>query len=293
MNEFVSKEEIRNARKADIFGFLLSNHPNKVRKLGHFLQLKDYDSVMLQNGYAGFFRNSTGESGNPIDLLVRYFGYSFTDAVKALNGHVLINDHIDSDDPVGLQPKYIGRTLPASAEPPYKRVYAYLTNTRGISGDTVNALISARLIYQDIMGNVVFVNRPRNYCEIRGTYSNVKFHQIIKTDDSAPLWWFKVGKGAPVLFICESSIDAISLYELKRLKGTLNPGSVFCSVGGAGKQTTISRLEKQKPRCLVLAVDNDDAGEECRHRNPGLPFLLPSLKDWNEDLRRHKAGKST
>ncbi|MBQ1347910.1 MAG: toprim domain-containing protein [Aeriscardovia sp.] len=287
----MSKEEIRNARKADLYGFILSNHPTMVNKLGRFLQLKNYDSVFVKKGFSGFIRNSTGESGNPVDFLVKYLGYSFTDAIKALNDNVCR----DCDIPQVASKSTTednNKSLPIRADQPYSRVIAYLTSTRKISGDTIFNLIKSGLIYQDIKGNAVFINRLRNYCEIRGTYSHIKYHQILKTDDSAPCWYFTVGQGVPKFFICESSIDAISLYELQKLQGTLCPGHVFCSIGGAGKQNTISLLEKQRPGSLVLAVDNDSAGEECRHRNPRLPFLLPLLKDWNEDLIRYKEHNS-
>jgi len=288
MKEFVGKDEIRSARKADIYGFLLSHHHSEVQKVGQYLQLRRHDSLFVKKGFPGFFRFSTEESGNPIDLLVDYFGYSFTDAVRALNGSTAPSGEYVSYAPTDLPVKVVANALPACGQPPYKRAYAYLTITRGISGDTINALISRGLIYQDVRGNVVFINRLQNYCEIRGSCSHVKYHQILKIDDSSPFWSFTVGKGTPTFFICESSIDAISLYELQKQQASLRPGSVFCSIGGAGKQRTISRLEEQKPGSLVLAVDNDTAGEECRRRNPDLPFLLPSLKDWNEDLIHHK-----
>lgn len=34
---------------------------------------------------------------------------------------------------------------------------------------------------------------------------------------------------------------------------------------------------------VVPAVDNDDAGELCRQRNPDCHAFVPTLKDWNAD----------
>ena len=37
---------------------------------------------------------------------------------------------------------------------------------------------------------------------------------------------------------------------------------------------------------VVLAVDNDAAGQGCRDRNPMLESIIPKNKDWNDDLKR-------
>ena len=58
--------------------------------------------------------------------------------------------------------------------------------------------------------------------------------------------------------------------------------SVYISIGGAGNHRTINRIKKRIR--TVLAVDNDEAGESCRRRHPELEHIIPSLKDWNEDL---------
>ena len=58
----------------------------------------------------------------------------------------------------------------------------------------------------------------------------------------------------------------------------------YFSIAGAAKQPAIDRLKNSKLE-LTLAVDNDDAGQKCRDRNPGLACILPEKKDWNEDLQ--------
>ena len=48
------------------------------------------------------------------------------------------------------------------------------------------------------------------------------------------------------------------------------------------KQPAIDRLKRHTR--VILAVDNDDAGSECRKRNAELESIIPNHKDWNEDL---------
>ena len=84
--------------------------------------------------------------------------------------------------------------------------------------------------------------------------------------------------------MCEAAIDAISLYELHRIEGK-EIGRWYISIGGAGKQGSIDWLkDKFKKAKFILAVDSDEAGESCRNRNPDLQSIIPSNKDWNEDL---------
>ena len=48
------------------------------------------------------------------------------------------------------------------------------------------------------------------------------------------------------------------------------------------KQPAIDRLKRHTR--VILAVDNDEAGSECRKRNSELESIIPNHKDWNEDL---------
>ena len=61
--------------------------------------------------------------------------------------------------------------------------------------------------------------------------------------------------------------------------------AIYVSLGGDADQQTIDRLKRQPAGYkIILAVDNDAAGEACRVRNNDLDYILPESKDWNEDL---------
>jgi len=85
-------------------------------------------------------------------------------------------------------------------------------------------------------------------------------------------------------------MDAISLYELHRIKE--EPiGVMYVSIGGAGKLGAIDNLKTEwclTDNSIIIAVDNDEAGEECRNKNPNIRFIIPENKDWNEDLMKMK-----
>lgn len=56
----------------------------------------------------------------------------------------------------------------------------------------------------------------------------------------------------------------------------------YVSIGGVVKQDTIDRLTGMYN--VIIAVDNDEAGDRCRECNKDCDSILPIRKDWNEDL---------
>jgi len=274
----LSVEVKQQARHADLYDFLMRVHPMDVVREGNCLRLKNKPGVVLKRNYCGFNDYINNTTGNSVDLLTGYLGYSFCEAVEALSGQriaITVQASIQTEQPHNMD-------LPLSSSPPFTRVYAYLTKSRGVSARTVQRIIDAGLLYQDAEhGNAVFVSRERDYCEIRGTLTYGKPFHGCKKAKSDNYWSFGRPTGEhPTAYICEAAIDAMSLYEILRAKGPLN--AVFCSIGGVGNQKTIDRIAARY--AAILAVDNDDAGAKCRERNPGIPFILPSSKDWNQDL---------
>lgn len=274
----MTREQIRLARAACLSDYLLRAHPADVRNVGGSLCLRGNRSLYIRKGFPGYHDFANGEHGNSIDFLVRHMGYSFPDAVTAL---------VPAPAPFRRPPAPVpasaaGRpTLPERADPPFKKVTDYLT-WRGIPEDMVRYLIGEGLLYQDApYGNAVFVSPEGDYCEIRGT-GDRPFHGCRKALPDR-FWYLLTGPHPTTAYVCEAAIDAVSLMLLHRARqGTAQ--AAYISIGGVANQKTIDRLKKRIR--VVLAVDNDRAGEECRRRNPELPALLPSAKDWNEVLRR-------
>ena len=80
----VGENQKKAARVADLYGYLLQYHPNTVKSAGqNRLQHIEHDSLIITKGL-GYVHNSKGETGNSIDYLMRYLGYSFQRAVAAL-----------------------------------------------------------------------------------------------------------------------------------------------------------------------------------------------------------------
>lgn len=84
MSNFVSKEQYQQACHVDLSEWLLSHHPEEVTvKYGSVLLISD-DHISVKLGFHGFHNFKTGESGNNIDYLTHFLGYTYPEAVLAL-----------------------------------------------------------------------------------------------------------------------------------------------------------------------------------------------------------------
>ena len=283
----VTKETIRLARKANLYQFLVENHDDKLIHEGMYVRLKDHPSICIKMNHSGYSRfSNASEHGNGIDLLTSYFGYEKLDAIKALTGEtVSACRNTNSIYHVPEQSSLLD--FPKPAPPPYSRVFAYLTKCRGLSCDTVSALMKAKLLYQEVTHmNAVFMNREQDYCEIHSSISFGKSFHSCRRANPATYWSFRVGRAQHVTraYICEGAIDAISLYELLRRAKTLLPGTMYCSIGGVSNQKAIDAIALGEYE-VYIAVDNDTAGAACRNRNSNFSSIIPQEKDWNDDLQ--------
>lgn len=281
MTNNVSKEQIQTARHTDLYAFLLKNHVHSFTREGNSLRPKNNHSISIRQGYCGYKDFSTDETGNSIEFLVHHMGYTFVSAVQALAGESSADNLIDRQQNIA---KTIPPSFPTPLDGMYKNLYAFLTN-RGIPKETIQMLIQQNILYQEkSKNNIVFINPEKDFAELRGTYTYGKpFHGIVPGSRHDGFWWFRTSKTASLGYLCEAAIDAISLHELHKIRGENEP-AYYISIAGAAKQSAINRL-KSSNLTILLAVDNDEAGQLCRSRNPDLEYILPINKDWNEDLQ--------
>ena len=193
---YVTRDQIRLARKADLAGFLLQRHPDLFRSSGSSLYMKYRDSLYIRKGFPGYTDFSSGRHGNPIDFLTGFLGYSFVDAVSALTGGPSCGRTSRIPRQEDAPPSPI--VLPASAKKPYRMVYAYLLG-RGIPAGMIRLLEERGLLYQDRdHGNAVFVNPERDCCELPGLTG------------SGTLWALKKNPGPPTCVRARSMLSACS-----------------------------------------------------------------------------------
>lgn len=270
----VCKTQIQKARVADLYSYLLQYHPDTVTNAGfNRIKNKYHDSLVITRN-KGYCHNSTQETGNGIDYLTKHLGYSFQRAVICLAKH-------DGSQPIELHNTSIVRPTPLKGA--YTQAFAYLKN-RGISDNVIQALIKDRLIYQeDKNNNICFA--ADDFIEIHGSLSDKPYKSIATGSAIDGYWVFGAGDKATTTYVCESSIDALSLYCLQAMEGKVSPSN-YCSMAGL-KQTALERI-KRECKNVCIAVDNDDAGNTFAEANTDLARIIPIRKDWNDDLRVSK-----
>lgn len=299
----VSKDDIRAARRADLYGFLLRMHSQDVVREGDSLRLRSDHSVSVKRGYAGYTDFATDETGNAVDLLTRYLDYDLVGAVRALIGSGAAaapsgQTQRPAPTPAPAPPVF---QLPPAA-PSYRQLFAYLTQTRCIPAPVVQKLIDERIVYQEAQhNNIIFVSPQRDFAEVRGTNSfAAPFRGILPGSNvRTGFWWFKTGalsSHAEDVYICESAIDAISLYTLHRYqraariaavdhpspdsltgyssrehqdaareqaqRASQSESNLYVSISGVGNVHKCVYIRQHMPHSRIfLCFDSDDAGE--------------------------------
>lgn len=84
MSRNFTSKQIANARRKELYHFLLCNHASSIKRCGSTVVLKDQKYIKVRKGYSGFIDYMSGERGNSIDFLMRYMDYTFEEAVIAL-----------------------------------------------------------------------------------------------------------------------------------------------------------------------------------------------------------------
>ena len=294
----VGDDQIQAARQADLYGFVLKFHPDTVKKADrNRLQSIEHSSLIITQG-KGFIHNAAGKKGNAVTYLVDYLGYRFQDAVRALCAFSY-GQRFCAEESTYCAPKAAQSVKKEAFIPPRKidgrfsRTFAYLTNTRKIDAKIIQDLIDKEMLYETKLGdkyNAVFISKHCDYAELEGTLSYARFKGTAKNSDEDGYWLYVPSdiENADIekIYICESAIDAISLYQLQR---TDNEETAFCgflSNGGAKKDAAIKRARADFQQAeFIVATDDDEAGNNFALRHKDLKRIKPMyFVDWNEKL---------
>lgn len=81
-----TKEQIQQARQADLFAYLQANEPGVLKKDGRNYRHREHDSLVYVTAKNFWYWNSRGKSITALDYLMEIRGYSFAEAVSRLIG---------------------------------------------------------------------------------------------------------------------------------------------------------------------------------------------------------------
>lgn len=278
-----TQEQKEQAAATNLAAFLQSRG-EKLISSGREKRLTSNHSVTIRGGE--WYDHAEQHGGNAISFLQRYYNMSFSEAVQTL-----IGGDFKPAEIVPPTPKPFA--LP-EAHSDMRRVFAYLTKTRGIDNRIVSAFAREKLIYEDAKyHNAVFVGRDESgkpvHAHARSTNSKGKTFRI-NVEGSDPRYSFHhIGTNGSLL-VFEAPIDLLSHISLYPQSWQENSYVACC---GTSIQPVLKTLE-QMPQAdtVLLCLDNDEAGQKANQRMSeqleaeGLTVMtqIPKMKDWNDDL---------
>lgn len=300
-------EQLSTARTVNLAEFLVNTYPNEYRRVGGYVYAVNEDtnkiitSMPLRWGFGGFHDFSNDKSGNAVEFLMEYHDLRFYDAVTKLLQYSNDADETQEHEPLNFNNLYeLGDDeteeftsrdfeIPEPYSKGNKHLFAHMTKTRCIDAKLVQWLIDCKLLYETLVStpdraffNMVFINKDRTRIEIKETHSTEKYKRTkrLKVSD-----FWSMGSGDKI-YVCESALDAVSLYDLKREQ------AIYASMSTCLNYHILNRLI-QTGKQICIAVDNDPAGEKVRNKlqGCGFDFIIPKNKDWTDDLIERESGR--
>lgn len=259
-SSYVTKDEIKQARQANIAQYLLSKGIQLI-KVGRRYKSKDHDSLVFTDN--AYYWNSRQESGNALDYVTKYLNMDFSTAVKELsksNKTSSISDEKDfTINDIELNPNL-------------QRAIAYLNKSRGIDYKIIQDLVKNKMLFQSkVNSNIVFPIRDENNnivgAELNGTLSERRYKGI--AENSLYGYGFNVrtseNKSLKYYFFYESTIDLLSYINIQHSEGKLKAfkNCLFVSMGGLKINIVHHMLKAFKSDfepSVFLCVDKDQAG---------------------------------
>ena len=263
---------------------LLQSCGEKLISSGREKRLAKNHSITIRG--SEWYDHAEQRGGNAISFLQNYYNMSFPEAVQTLLGG-------DFRPTESLHKEAKPVALP-EANSDMRRVFAYLSKTRGIDSKVISAFAHEKLLYEDAKyHNAVFVGIDEGgvarHAHVRSTNSKGKTFRI-NVEGSDPRYSFHhIGTNGS-LFVFEAPIDLLSHISLYPQNWQENSYVACC---GTSIQPVLKTLE-QMPQAdtVLLCLDNDEAGQKANRRMAGqlkvegltVMTQIPKMKDWNDDL---------
>ena len=174
-----------------------------------------------------------------------------------------------------------------------RRAFAYLTKTRGVDKDVLQAFADRNMIYESAdYHNAVFIGYDRNgiprHAHKRGTGQTSTYRGNV--DSCVPEYSFHWHGNSDKLYLFEAPIDMLSFISMHKDRWKTHSYAAACCISSR----VLHQMMKDNPNIkeVYLCLDNDSAGQIGNTRiseelqKLGIPheILVPIHKDWNEDL---------
>ncbi len=285
-----TEEQKQKARQTDLVSFL-QLQGETIKHSGSEYQWKDgYRKVTIRGNL--WYHQYEQVGGDAVDFVRRFYDMSYPEAVQFLlgSGSVVLATPIERERAEFVLPTP-NRTR--------RQAYNYLTKTRGIDESIVNTFVREKMIYESAKHhNVVFVGYDKDgisrHAHKRGVFGKYRGNAA----GSLPEYSFHWNGNSEKLYLFEAPIDMLSFLSLHNDHWQEHSYAAACGVSSL----VMHQMIKENPniRKVYLCHDNDEGGEKAVQRisaelkEKGIAYerLIPTFKDWNEDLVHIKEEES-
>ncbi|MDD6989827.1 DUF3991 and toprim domain-containing protein [Ruminococcus sp.] len=287
-----TKEQREQARRTDLADFLISQG-EKVKKSGSEYEWLDGLQKVTIRGHL-WYHQYEQKGGDAVDFVRRFYNKDYAEAVEMLlnncGGQIITSPPIEKE--------YKPFELPQRNDR-ISRVFSYLLLTRGIDKDVLFEFVRKKMIYESAdYHNAVFVGydssgKPR-HAHKRGTVTSNSYKGNVA--GSQPEFSFHWHGTSDRIYLFEAPIDMLSFISMHKENWQEHSYAASCSVS----DRVLFQCLKDNPNIknVFLCFDNDEAGQTANKRiadklnsmNIQNKILIPTHKDWNEDLKFVEEG---
>lgn len=300
-HKIYTPEQKERAKNTDLVSFLNDYKGWDFKKAGHYFQCLQHNSLIVYADRKGFVWNSRNISGgDTIDFLRKVEGKSYPEAIEVIIGEAAAV----VCKPAPVYKSEAGKlVLPPKADGKYDRVFAYLSQTRGISPTVISDFMKSKQIYQDTKGNCVFVGYDEHgtakFGSVRTTLTEKKYRGDCKNSDKRYAF-NQTGTDTTKLYVFEAPIDLLSHCTLvdKTYGAGKYKDQTRLALCGSSDVALKAFLERHPEVTTInLRLDNDEAGRTAvskyKEKYEALGYKVNAVfsqnKDINEDLmKQHK-----
>ena len=239
--------------------------------------------IISINGQKFFnWKRQTG-GGGAIDLSIHLFDFVYNEAVNWLENVFMAELRVSNSSSDEVQGKEF--VAPKANKENLFAVIRYLILERKIPEHIVKKLISSGKVYSDNKKNAVFLLLGKEKsivgAELRGTTST-GWHGMARGSKKASGAFYIKSDHPKIAILCESAIDAISIFSIHR-------DCLAISTAGANPNPGWLKSLIQKNYETFYGFDSDETGDYCAfqmmRQYPEIKRLRPEKHDWNELLR--------
>ena len=283
-----TEQQKEQARRTDLCE-LLRSQGEQLKRSGSEYEWRDGSEKVTIRGNL-WFHQYEQKGGDAIDFVRKYYNKSYPEAMEYLlggaNGTLVMAESVprkENAEPFELPPRNDNM----------RRVYAYLLTKRGIDKEVLNTFARHGMIYESAdYHNAVFVGYDQDgvprHASYRGTGTESTFrgNKPSSTPEHSFHWHGKSDR----LYLFEAPIDMLSYISMHKDGWQQHSYAAACGVS----DRVLFQMMKDNPsiKTVCLCLDNDDGGRKAVNRisaklyAQGIPIevLVPSHKDWNEDL---------